>query len=56
MTQQQQMPLPRTNSPYLDYTDKDLEKLETEIEDELDQIDYRARPAYNRRLPKPTQR
>ena len=49
----QQMPMPRTNSPYPDDSNKRLEKLETETADELDQIDYRARPANDRRLPKP---
>ena len=38
----QQMPMPRTSSPYPDDSDKRLEKLETETEDELDQIDYKA--------------
>ena len=47
------MPMPRTSSPYPDDSDKDLEKLETETEEELDQIDYRARPASDRRLSKP---
>ena len=49
----QQMPMPRTSSPYPDASDKRLEMLETETEDELHQIDYRARPANDRRLPKP---
>ena len=48
----QQMPMPRTSSPYPDESDKRLEKLETETEDELHQIDYRARPANDRRPPK----
>ena len=52
----QQMPIPRTSLPYPDESDKGLEKLETETEEELDQIDYRARPANNRRLPKPRHR
>ena len=47
------MPMPRTSSPYPDDSDKRLEKLEMETDDELDEIDYRARPANNRRLPKP---
>ena len=49
----QQMPMPRTSSPYTEDNDKDLEKLETETEEELDQIDYRARHANDRRLPEP---
>ena len=51
-----QMPMPRTSSPYPDDSDKDIEKLETETEDELDQIDYRAIPSNDRRPPKPTWR
>ena len=47
------MPMARTSSPYPDDSDKRLEKLETETDDELDQIDYMARPANDRRLPKP---
>ena len=53
-TRKLQMPLPTTSSPYPDCSDKDLDKLETEAEDKLDQIHYRARPANDRRLPKPT--
>ena len=45
--------MPRTSSPYPDDSDKKLEKLETEMDDELDEIDYRARPANDRRLAKP---
>ena len=52
----QQMPMPRTSSPYPDDSDKRLEKLETETEDELDQIDNRTRPANDKRLPKPRHR
>ena len=49
--------MPRTSSPYpKDNSDKDLEKLEMETEYELDQIDYKARLANNRRSPKPTKR
>ena len=51
-----QMPIPRTTSPYLDNSNKRLEKLETETEDELDEIDYRARPANDQRPPKPRHR
>ena len=47
------MPMPRTSSPYPDNSNKRLEKLETKTEDELDQIDYRARPANDWRPPKP---
>ena len=47
--QTQQMPMPRTSSPYPDDSEKKLEKLETD--NELDQIDYRARPANDRRPP-----
>ena len=36
-----------------DDRDKDLEKLETETDDKLGQIDYRARPSNDRRMPKP---
>ena len=53
-TQQQPMPLPRTSSPYPDYSNNGLERLEPQTDEELDQVDYRARPANNRRLPKPT--
>ena len=56
VTEQQQMPLPRTSSPYPAYSDKDFEKLETETEDKLDQMDYKARPSNDRKPPKPTQR
>ena len=48
--QQQQMPLPRTSSPYPDYSDSGLERLEPKTDEELDQEDYRARPANDRRL------
>ena len=51
MTQQIQMP--RTSSPYPVDNDNNLEKLEQETDDGLDQIDYRARPANDRRPPKP---
>ena len=44
MTQQ----MPRTSSPYPDDSDKRLEKLEMETDDELDETDYRARPANDR--------
>ena len=55
-TQQQQMPLPRTSSPYPDYSDNGLERLEPKTDEELDQVYYRARPANDRRLHKPTRR
>ena len=45
--------LPRTSSPMPDKSDKELEKLEIETDEELDQIDYRARPSNDRRPPKP---
>ena len=44
--------IPRTSSPYPDDSDKNLEKLETEVDEDLDEIDYRARPANDRRKPK----
>ena len=50
------MPMPRTSSTYQDDSDKRLEELETETEDELDQIDNWARPANERRLAKPRHR
>ena len=57
MTQpQHQMPLPRTSSPYPDYSDNGLERLEPATDKEIDQVDFRARPANDRRLPKPTRR
>ena len=52
----QQMPMPRTSLPYPDDSDKGLERLETETEDELDHIDYRARPANDGSLSKPRHR
>ena len=45
------MQMPRTSLPFPDTRDIMLEKLETE--DELDEIDCRARPANDRRPPKP---
>ena len=45
--------MPRTSSPMPDDSNKDLEKLETETDEELDQIDYRARPSNDRRKLKP---
>ena len=45
MTQQQQIPLARTSSPYPDYSGNGLERLEPKTVKELDQVDYRARPA-----------
>ena len=48
------MPLPRTSIPNPDYSDNSLERLEPETDEELDQVDYRARPANDRRPPKPT--
>ena len=50
------MPMTKTSSPYPDDSDKRLEELETRTEDKLDQIDYRARPANDRRPPKPRHR
>ena len=47
----QQIQMPRTSSPYPDDSDKNLEKLETEMDDDLDEIDYRARPANDRKPP-----
>ena len=52
----QQTPMPRTSSPYPDDSEKRLEKLEIETDDELDQTDYRERPTNNRRLAKPRHR
>ena len=49
----QQMQMLRTSSPYPDDSDKKLEKLETEMDDEVDEMDYRARLVNDRRLPKP---
>ena len=50
------MSLPRTSSPYPDYSNNGLDRLEPDTDDELDQVDCRARPANHRRLPKPTRR
>ena len=43
----------RTSSPLSDDSNKNLEKLEMEMDEDLDEIDYRARMANNRRKPKP---
>ena len=53
-TATQQMQMPRTSSPYPVDSDKNLEKLEMEMDDDLNEIDYRARPANDRRPPKPS--
>ena len=42
--------------PYPDYSDNGLERLEPKTDEELDQVDYRARPANDSRPPKSTQR
>ena len=52
----QQIPLPRSSSPYPDDHHEALEQLEPEKDDDLDKIDYRARPANDSRPPKPTRR
>ena len=44
--------MPRTSSPIPHDSDKNLEKLETETDEDLDEIDYRARLANDRRKPK----
>ena len=49
MTQQ----VPRTSSPFPYDSDNNLEKLQTEMGDVLDDMDYRARLANDRRKPKP---
>ena len=49
----QQVQMPRTSSPYPDDSDRILEQLELETDNDLDEIDYRARPANDRRPPKP---
>ena len=49
MTQQ----MLRTSSPFPDDGNKNLEKLEMEMDEDLDEIDYRARLANDRRKPKP---
>ena len=45
--------MPRTSSPFWDGSNKNLEKLEMEMNKDLDEIDYRARLANDRRKPKP---
>ena len=52
----QQIPLPRSRSPYPDDSHEALEQLEPETDNDLDDIDYRSRPANDKRLPKPTRR
>ena len=47
------MQMPRTSSPYPDNREKNVEKLEMETDDELDEIDYRARPINDRRPSNP---
>ena len=48
----QQMTLPRSSSSYPDDSHGALEQLEPETDDDLNEIDYRARPANDRRPPK----
>ena len=45
--------MPRTSSPFPDDSDKILEKLEMEMDEDLDEIDYRARLTNDRRKPRP---
>ena len=45
--------MPRTSSPFLDDSDENLEKLEMEMDEFLDEIDYRARLASDSRKAKP---
>ena len=45
--------MPQTSNSKPDNSHGNLEKLETESDKNLDEIDYRARPAYDRRNPKP---
>ena len=45
--------MPQTSSPKPDDSQGNLGKLETETDDDTDEIDYRARPANDRRKPKP---
>ena len=52
----QQIPLPRSNSPYPDDRPGALEQLEPEMDDDLDIMDYMERPANHRRPPKPNKR
>ena len=51
-----QIPLPRSTSPNPDDSHEALEQLEPETDDDLDEIDFRARPANDRRPPRPTRK
>ena len=52
----QQIPLPRSNSPYPNDRPGSLEQLEPEPDDDTDIRDYMERPANDRRPPKPNKR
>ena len=45
--------MPQTSSPIPDDSQENLKKLETEIDEDTDEIDYRARPVNDRRKHKP---
>ena len=45
--------MPQTSSPKPDDSQGNLEKLETETDEDIDNIDYRARAANDKRKPKP---
>ena len=45
--------MPRTSSPIPDDSDKNLEKLDMETDEDNGVIDYRARPSNDRRKLKP---
>ena len=49
----QQIPLPRSMSPYLDDRSGALEELEPETDEDIDITDYMERPANDRTPPKP---
>ena len=51
-----QIPVPRSSSPIPDESHRALKQLEPEMGNDLDKRDYRARPANDRRLPKPTRK
>ena len=49
----QQIPLPRSSSPYPVDKPESLEQLELETDDDMDVRDYSERPANDKRLPNP---
>ena len=52
----QQIPVPRSSSPYPDDRPGSLEQLELETDDDIDIRDYMERPTNDRRPPKPNKR